>query len=378
MFFIKGDNPVFYKQKQAGVAAIMITLGILVLMTTLTLFTARVLVNDQRLYRNATNTSLADNAAQAGFDFALGYLNQNPNTTTNGQVLAGTLLNNATYSAVFTYSPDNKTIQIRSTGVSPSGVSTRVITATTKRYSPPVISMTSRASITLSNSAIARNLVNNSTIHTGGAITFNNSASTYIASGQSSYAGNMASDVVLNDAGLSAKSSVTLQNEYLGKQITGFLLTAPIQYSFSSNQNLNAQLNGNGPAGKVVYVSMTGGSGNNTATIDSNTVVANSGSPTVIVVSGNVVLANSAVINGSLYATGTITFSNSAVVNGLVFSGSTVTMANFGAINGALVAFGAVTMSNNTEVTYNQANMDSTSKYRYAAYGIVAGSWRDF
>ncbi len=378
MFFIKGDNPVFYKQKQAGVAAIMITLGILVLMTTLTLFTARVLVNDQRLYRNATDTSLADNAAQAGFDFALGYLNLNPNNVINGQKLVGTLSNNATYSAVFTYSPDNQTIQIQSTGVSPSAVSTRVITAITKRYSPPIIPMTSKAALDMQNSSSITNLASNYTVHTGGTASFANTAATYIASGKSSYAGHIVSDVTQNDAALAAKSSATLQTEYLGKAITSFQFTAPIQYSFSSNQNVNAQLNGNGPAGKVVYISMTGSAGNNTATIDSNTIVANSGSPTVIVVSGNVVLDGAAVINGSIYATGSITISTNAVVNGLVYSASTVTMSNSTVVNGAVFSYGTLTMKNSSAVTYNRANMDATNKYRYAAYGVVAGSWRDF
>lgn len=364
----------FDSQKQNGVAALFVTLGILLLMTIITFFTARIVLDEQKLYKNTQDIAIVYNAAQAGFDFALGYLNENPNAVTDGQVLTGTLSNGAAYSALFTYSPNNQFIQIKSTGSLPGNNSTRVVTAIVKRYSSPIIPMTTKNGVVMFNFAIIQNLIHNHTIHAGSNVLFSNSASTYIASGKSSYAGHIAADVMFRDSALTNKTIAELDQEYLGRQITEYQNIADIQYNYSGSANISAQIDGNNSAGKVIYVNMNGAQ----AIINSNTIAANLASPTVIVVNGSVTLSNNAVINGDLYATGTISMSNSAIVNGLVYSNSIVSMRNFATINGALVSCELTSMVNNAQIIYNRTNLDATDKNRFVVYGIVSGSWRDF
>ncbi|OGT42792.1 MAG: hypothetical protein A3F13_00900 [Gammaproteobacteria bacterium RIFCSPHIGHO2_12_FULL_40_19] len=149
------------KNKQNGMAALAITMTILAVVTIIAMFSARIIVTDNKIYQNQQNNAYAFNAAQAGVDYAVGYLNQNlfkvqstglsycgsvGNTTclTDGGTVqscgtsapTSTLSNNATYTMQYSCTVANsvQTLSIQSTGRSADGSATRTITVLVRQY----------------------------------------------------------------------------------------------------------------------------------------------------------------------------------------------------------------------------------------------------
>lgn len=154
---------------QKGILTLALTVVVLAIVTLTTLYTARVVVTDDKVFGSVYRNTEAMNAARAGFDYALGYLNANPGTVTTGlsscstgletfSLSSGTLGNGATYAMTYGCVTAGSTtfISIASTGTSQDGSAVKTVRAYLKALSgsstpAPVIavgSVTNAATIT--------------------------------------------------------------------------------------------------------------------------------------------------------------------------------------------------------------------------------------
>ncbi len=188
-------------RNQKGIAALLLVVVIIGIATIITLFSAGVIVTDNKIYNNMQNNAIALNAAQAGVDYALGYLNSttaNQNGVivtglTNCSLAANTICltnggsptscgaspptstlssNNATYTMKYACVSAGNTnfLTISSAGTSADGNATRTVTETVYRYfgggAPVVLYGTGNSgapALTLNQSAHLYNTVTGST-----------------------------------------------------------------------------------------------------------------------------------------------------------------------------------------------------------------------
>ncbi len=367
-----------FKPQQHGYVVLGVSLILLAVVTLIALFSGQALSTEAKIQNNTFRAQQAFDAAQAGLEYGINYAQTNKATITTGQVLAATQADGSTYSAVLNFvGGNNNTLNIVSTGSSPDGTATRIIMQVVMAVSGsgsippgPVISV---GSMNMTNSAVVTNKFGTTSIATGGTVSLVNSSETVLASGVSSTAGNIKSDIVQHDAALTGMSSATLQTTYLGEAITSFASVANTTYTGSGTTNYSSKLSG--VDGKIIYINQ-GGTG--TAQIVNSVTVGTTASPTTLVVNGNVTLTNSITFNGNIYATGTVTLTNSVTVNGYVFGGAGVSLVNSSGVNGAVVSGGTVSAAtNSTFITYSPTILNANNTTGGSNYGKVNGSWQD-
>src|SRR3989338_2085403 len=133
--------------KQKGAAVLMMTVALVLIATIITLFSASIITTDNKIFSNSKANFDAHNAARAGFDFALGYINVYPfyviyglnycASASSTAYIPMTLPNGSSYTATFSC----KTVgDYTNLGLSVVGKSadttaaTRTITASLKMY----------------------------------------------------------------------------------------------------------------------------------------------------------------------------------------------------------------------------------------------------
>lgn len=271
--------------KQKGMAVLGITMTILAVITIITLFGGAIIITDNKIFQNQLNSAYAFNAAQAGVDYALGYLNASSAnqsaivtaaspalascaSASNTTCLAGgtvqactstgptntlaTSAGNATYTVKYAcVAAGNTTILgITSRGASPDGTSNRTINMTVYKYASgsnatPVISKTT---VNIGSSALVRNLYSGATrtvsfgnpaaasvrITSGADTSFNVGApyscsATYssLAGGGGTGGGGTTCTDIFYDSTLAGLSTSTFETNYIGRTITSFATLVP-------------------------------------------------------------------------------------------------------------------------------------------------------
>lgn len=400
-----------YRLKEKGLAALMLTITLLAVVTIMVFATADLISTDTRVVQNMQNSMAAFNAAQSGFDYALGNLNSNPYVTiSDGTIVTGTLGDNSKYSAKYTYTNagDSSEMLITSTGTSPDGIGTRVVQAKVKEYlngvqvGMPVLSV---GTVVMNNSSqIINSPTGNTakfTIDRGNTVTINNSAKTVLNGTDASRSGNYKSDITplvgqSPDSSLSGLSGTDIQNLYTGSLITDFQYLATTSLSFTSNTTFSpSSPTGNvisGKTGQIIYIDMGGATANfqgNSGFLQgfclgyTFSCLVSSTPVTLVIHNANSILignnGNSLNIYGNIYTDSPITILNNAQISGLIVSSSSITVQNNVNINGAVVSGfsgvnGLITKDSST-ITYNSSILSNTAVNYYA---MEAGTWKDF
>lgn len=353
----------FRLSRQKGMAALMIAVTILAIITIITLFTARIIVTDNKIYKNVKDSAYAFNAAQAGLDYALGYLNSHVatvitalsycNVDTNTYSLPEGTLPNAAYTMRYQCSIVNNTdlLSITAIGVATNSAATRTITATVKLTGGafanyPVIARTNNGLTNSVDIQDASQIINDTagaikTIAAGGTVRLRNSAAT-ITSALAPFtcAANRTmppapptttcKDIAYNNAILNGMSIAQFETAFLGGTISSFATLAPvynINCSTGANKIFRASttflaagctnsgsggVNGTlaGITGAVIYLNM--GSRNLTITTNAGNpsfTLGSAVSPVILVINttGRVTIdsassGQSMTINGNVYA----------------------------------------------------------------------------
>lgn len=414
-----------FRKKQRGMAALSVTMTILIIITIITLFSARIIVTDAKIAQNQFDAAQAFNASQAGMDYVAGYLNISSSMSsqiTNGQTFNGTLSDGTKYAATLTFLSNSTKVSVKSVGTSADGLGTRTTTASFFQYSSGGaldIPLTSVGRVSITGSQTVENTIQGlqSTTITGSTMSITGGAATYYVNGagvrtlgsQPSWGVGIRADVTQNSATVGAlNTSTALENAYLGQTIASYQSPAGSQaYSFTRSQTFGTYNNTLllGKTG-LIYLNMNG----NAVTFQQLTLGSTSSPVTLVINNASLITINYPsssgvpLVYGAIFTNSPITLRSNAVVKGVVFSSyfstsnanPAVYIQSAGYISGLVVAgnggssVGGYRASGGGSLVYDStfANLLKGSSAKSSGsgggggsgsgYGMVSGSWRDF
>lgn len=327
-------------KKQAGMATLVLAVILLIAAMVMTIYATQHGVLQQKSAANQIQNSQAFQAAEAGLETGLAYLNQNISTVTGSQsggyinyglsdsnITNISLGNNCRYSVVYTNPTQNnyQLLQITSTGTNADGTSIKIVSQQVySGMSNLKYSVTTQRNMTTSGTV---NITGQYGADVGG---------TYTQSGNVSI-----SQMTQNDTQLANMSGNALFTNIFGMNKTQM----QSQSAYFANTN---GINYNNLSGTVWINANVALSGNNTIGTQANPVLL--------------------IVNGNLTASGTVNF------YGIIYvTGTTTTSGSFN-VNGGLVSEGSIVMSG-TSSTYNTQIVNQLAPGSYAK---IPGSWKDF
>jgi len=356
-------------KKQSGAAILIITVILLVAALLMMLYSAQNTIFQQKTSSNIMQESQAFEAAEAGLEYAVAYLQNNSSTVIanpsggfiNYNISTVTLANNSNYTVHITNPNSNNynLLTIQSTGKNSDGTATKVVTQqvdATPGITVPLISM---GSITMSGGSSISNLNSNSTIQSASTISMSGGSATYLSSGQSSTQSNYKSDVQQNVAqyqGLTESQYFqTVFNTTETAEKTNIQNTGTYYNNTVSNGNYTNLLNG--VTGKAIWIDQTNG---NTVSINGGGIVVGSAAaPVLLIVEGDFTLSGGAKVYGIVYASG--------LNHGVTISGGSQVI-------GSLLSAGNITLSGGS----GSFQSISGQFFPGTKYTKVSGSWKDF
>lgn len=420
---------------QKGIAALMFVVTVLGVVTVITLFTSDVIITDNKIYNNVQNNAYALNAAQAGVDYALAYLNVNPSTVTTGLASCATATNTysltsgtlpssgATYTMTYSCvtAGSTSTLRIASTGTSADGGSTRTLGITVMSFGgSSTIPVMAKGTVTAASSAVITNSLTGATyaIDAGGTVA--SVGATLTPAATNSF-----------DTALSGLTTAQLETNFAGRSIASFATLAPsgaiknVRLSCASTRTFNAttllstctvNLNNTGSTtlsgitNAVIYINMNGNALTLTQGANNAFTLGSAASKVILVVDNASLLtirgtgtANTT-IYGNVYTDSPVTLtrsgSSTVTINGMVFSSSagTTRIQNSADVNGIFVGNSTVVVTGSgtriildtTSLAYITGSLGGyVGTYATngpsgggggggASYGLVSGSWKDF
>lgn len=362
-------------EQHSGAVTLTMTLVLMVLSTMIVIFAANYGKMLSKSIANIQRNGQAYEAAQAGLEFGINYLQQNSSTIlanpvsgyipaySDSNITNVTLPNNSKFS--ITYSNPTAynytVIKVSSTGTSDDSSSTRTISQLVKFGSlllnAPTRPLILKGALTLTGSSQIYNTNNNFTVQSGSTTSLFNTSLTFLSSGISSYAGNINSDITQNDSTLAGTSSADLFVKYFG--LPASIINSSMLNKFNNNSNTDYSSSLNGLRGTSILINQTAG----TATISGTTTIGSSSNPVVLIINGTPIFSNSTTIYGFVY----------------IDNPSTAQLTGNVVIIGGLVATGSVSLSNSARVIYSSIvldNLQNLNSLRY--YAKIPGSWKDF
>lgn len=370
-------------KKLNGFATLLMTLIVLVSVSLTALYTARGVLTEQRIMSNTYKIQHALDAAQAGLNYGVMYLQNNKLTVTNGQTITGALSNGSTYSTQFQFQgATNELIKVVTTGTTADGSAMRIVQQLIK-LSPLItktipLPLTVRGEVTLDGDANVVNVFNNQTIKTSDIdVAISGNAETILITGTSSNSTTTGPDITENDTTLGAMTDQQLEMDTFGTTVDNIVNSATVTYSSNTDYNYNSILNGQ--SGVIISINQAPGT---TATIDGSTVVGTPDNPVTLVVNGNLNISGNATIHGNVIVMGMsdvrASSTGNTTINGLLYVQSGVNLGASGnsAINGGIVSGGTFSADGTISIKYDPDKL-SKAVASSAIYGKLAGSWWD-
>lgn len=357
---------------ETGAATLLITTIMMVSITMIALFAANYSLMQQKISGNNARNQQAFEAAEAGLEYGINYLNQNSAVIlanpvngyiqpfSNSSISNVTLANNSKFSIVYSNPIANnyKLIQITSTGTSDDGTATRVVKQQVAYgsllYIIPPNPLILIQSTNLLNSASIINLEGNSTIKSGLSTVLSSGSTTVLSTGPSSTASYMGSDIQQNVTSLANMTPNNFFASYFG--IGSSAAKNKAVYVYSNLGNYNSVLNGK--SGTTIWIDQNSGS----ATINSTTQVGTIASPILLFINGTLDLQDQANITGFVVLLGS----------------SSSNIGNQAQINGGLISQGTLNLSTNSFIKYNSTVLKTLQSVTNQYYAKVPGTWSDF
>lgn len=354
-----------------GAVLLILVIIILMAMSTLIFILAKQGQLSQKTTANAYRAAQAFEAAEAGMDFGIVYLEKNHVTIlqdidADGYVdaysnsdISGVVLTNGSQFTITYSNPvvnDFSLIKITAVGSSADNSASREIRELVK-YKPILTSFNNFAltvigNLTLGGSTEIQNTQTDTTVLAGGSVNISGSATTTTSSGTSSTSSVINSDITQNDTALASTTPTSFFIDHFGVPADTIKSNSDYYYENNSSTNYNTQLSGK--TGVLIWIEQTGG----TATIDSSAVVGSAASPVILIVNGDLRIQGGAQIDGYVYVTGSLQTAGTATVSGGI------------AVGGNVVDSGNFTMIFDSTILSNlQQQMGS--------YAKVSGSWND-
>lgn len=413
--------------KSQGFSTLLTTLVVMISIIVFAYTSSSIINEHQIATKNDFLKARAFNAAQAGLDYSIPYLDKNYNSITDGTTMVVQFTNGSFATVRANFENGKDLIQLVSVGRSSSNGESRSLQQRIQ-YQVSHTSgglksaLQSQGNVTMTNNAIISDTSGNKkSIITGGGATLTNNAYTLLSTGVASNYANIGPDIDRNNTQFGSKNDTLLFNDYLGAPMTTF-------------QNESTSLNIGGYSGAHTYnseidnkkgVSISITQSNGLGSLSNNAKLGAVNSPVVLVmnlanggsfsmtnntivygklitkngplslnnnvtvtgdliVEGNLTLGNNVIINGDIISTGTVTLTNNAKVNGIVFSLGNVSADNNAIINGAVLSGGTTSLKNNAKIIYDAENAKFTTpgdtnggSATASGYGKISGSWSD-
>jgi Tfp pilus assembly protein PilX len=364
-------------RKQQGVATLLITVIMLASITLIILAAASYNILQQKVTSNSSQNTQAYEAAEAGLEFGIVYLQKNSGailaSPVNGYIPAYSssntqnvaLANGSKFSIAYTNPVQNNysLILITSVGTSPDSTATHTVMQQVSVGSflstPPTVPLISKGSIAMSGSSVISNPQANSTITTGSTIVFTGNSQTLVTGGiVGSNSSHIGSDVQQSNSAIAAMSNTTFFQTYFGASETAVQPTVKYTYTNSSSTDYSTTLNGK--TGTSIWINQAAGT---TATIGSNSVIGSAANPVLLIVNGSLNITGNAIFYGFIY----------------VIGGVAVDLTGNSTINGGVVSTDNLSITGNTTMKYNTTVLGALQKQvETTYYSKVPGTWRDF
>lgn len=363
------------KSIEKGAATLLFAVVLIVLSTLIIIFAANFGRTQDQIVANQHRNNQAFQAAEAGMEFAINYLQKNLSTIiafpANGFINYSdssttniALPNGSKFSAVYTNPTANNydLILITSTGVSDDGSSSHVVIQLVQKGiflpTPGTRTLTSKGTVFLDTGTIIKNIITNQNVQAGSTVTFNGTAISVTSTGTTSSSSGIGPDVQQNSGAISSESQADFFTTYFDSNTDILKGEVDHYYTNSSNTDYSATLNNF--VGTSIWIDQATGT---TATINGATTIGSSTNPVILVVNGNLSLTGGVTIYGFVFVTGTTTMT---IPNGK------------NNITGGFVSAGNVNLTGTT-ITYDAtvlSNLQTNPAMRY--FAKVPGSWKDF
>lgn len=363
------------RKRHKGAATLVLTTVLMTLATLLIIFAANYGKLQSKSIANINRNQQAFEAAEAGLEFGINYLNTNNSTIlaspsggyiqpfSNSSVTNVALANGSQFSITYInpVANDYELIRITSVGTSDDATSTHTVSQLVKFGSmllnAPTVPLISKSEISLGGNSQIINTYNSSTVQAGGTVDMSGSSSTILSSGTSSTAGNIQSDVQQNISSLSSMSDNDFFNSFFGLSPNGIKSGVTHYYENSSNANYGSDLSGK--EGTSIWIEQTGG----TATLNGNVTIGSTSNPVLLIVNGDIRFTGNVTIYGYIYVLGT---SSTDLSGNVMVIGGMATTNELNATGSIQVVFSPTVLD----------NLQNNGTMRY--YAKVPGSWKDF
>jgi Tfp pilus assembly protein PilX len=362
------------RHHQRGAITLFVSLIILIGIIAITGNGSRQAVLEQSSSASDRRAKEAFEAADAGVEKAITFLQANSATVavdanndgfidaySNPAITNASLVNGSKFSVTYSNSsPGNlDVLDVTSIGTSIDGSVTRTVRVSVVRI-PTITSSVSagiiaKNAVTMSGNSIVTNTVTNPTIWSGGTTSLSGSASTSGQNGVTSDKNAINGDVLQNDNNISSLSSQQFFMNFFNAPPDTVRNNADIHLTNPGSLNTL-----DGISGKVIWVDQTTG----TAQLNSNVTIGSPTEPVVLIIngnlSGNFQLNGGATIYGVVYTTGDWLNSGGGTAN----------------IFGSAIVNGQYQSTGTPNITYEPAIIANIKK-SLDIYTKIPGSWRD-
>lgn len=428
------------RQKTQGFSTLVFTLVILLSMAMLATVSSQAVITHQKALTSYHQSQSAFDAAQAGLDYAVPYLDANYESLADGASFAQTLTNGSSFSTSIQYLDGKDVLRVTSVGYSSDGLDSKTISKIVQYAEPEITThwpyaVQSRSNLMIRDNGELSDLGGNIyTAKIGTTATIVDSGKTTLATGTASTSGSIATDVVQNDPDLATKTDEQFEDQFLGARIADLQavsteVTMPVNAGtltgtyiydynsatfapYSSAESITfsqvdgeVQIKGTTVIGspespKNVVVNLSGNYTLPSGTVKSSefqlrqdaqiygdlvvngnmTIVDTTKVHGTVVVDGNLTLVDGSEIDGSVIVKGDVLLLNNSRVNGAVFALGKVHVHQTAVINGAVASGGEVRLTGNGKINYDTdtAKITVAGSTSTAGYGQLAGSWTDF
>ena len=362
-------------KKNKGAATLLIAVMLMLSTIIIALYSGQISMGLLKTTSNLNSRNQSFEAAEAGLEYAIAYLNQNTSTIlaspsggyisygpSNGSLTDVTLSNNSAFSVVYTNptANDYNVLLITVTGRNADSSSTTTVQQkVAQQPSQITTTISSVGNISLVGGSSLRNTVTNMNIMTGGTVTINNGAQTYTSSGLASYQGRISSDIQQNMPSLQGMSQSAYFQSIFGASSAAVQATAQASGLVYTNQSADYSQRLSGVTGKTIFINQTNGT---TVTLGQGVTIGSAAQPVTIIVIGNLTIANGVTIYGFVYASSPTQSFN---------------LAGGARVFGGLASATTMNISNGFQLIYNKFPIIAGGS-AYGAYGKLPGTWKDF
>lgn len=351
-------------RKQLGAAILVITVIMMVAALLLIMYAARYSGLQVKTSANQAVNAQSFEAAEAGLEYGLAYLNQNSDaiaatasggfivSPSNSSLTSVSLANGASYSIIYSnpVANDYNRILITATGTSSDGTSPNTLRQLTQKRgllsTIPLAPSTIVGNVVLQGNTKITSAQSAYSVVSGSTVTIGGSATTDANNGNSDKNKN-GGDLSINNTAISSKTPDDFFQDYFG--VPTNIIQTWIANFFPAGSSPSLA----GLSGTTIWVDQS---------LSTSDDIGTATAPVLLIVNGNLNLTGNGSIYGFVYVMGDISLGGNTIITGAVSA--------TGSLN---------TASGSSEIHYDTSMLSLVKNQTTPnPYAKVPGGWRDF